>query len=66
MKANVQMTVTSEGLRIELLEKEGGMFFDSGSAHISPNGREINPTRRQHPPAAGGEDIFGSLCSQRR
>lgn len=41
MKANVQMTVTSEGLRIELIEKEGGMFFDSGSAHISPNGREM-------------------------
>jgi chemotaxis protein MotB len=41
MKANVQMTVTGEGLRIELMEKEGGMFFDSGSAHISGSGAEM-------------------------
>ncbi len=26
------MTVTAEGLRIELLESETGMFFESGSA----------------------------------
>lgn len=38
MKANVQMTVTGEGLKIELMETEGGMFFDSGSAHISQGG----------------------------
>lgn len=38
MKANVQITVTGEGLKIELMETEGGMFFDSGSAHISQSG----------------------------
>ncbi len=32
LKDNVEMSVTGEGLRIELLESEGGMFFKSGSA----------------------------------
>jgi chemotaxis protein MotB len=32
IKDNVQMTVTGEGLRIELLETEKGMFFESGQA----------------------------------
>lgn len=32
LEGQVQMTVTVEGLRIELLESEGGTFFDSGSA----------------------------------
>lgn len=41
IKANVQITVTGEGLRIELMEVEGGMFFESGSAHISKNGQEM-------------------------
>ena len=31
IKDHVTMTVTGEGLRIELLEKEKGMFFQSGS-----------------------------------
>src|SRR5689334_5906378 len=30
MKDNVELTITSEGLRIELLETEKGMFFESG------------------------------------
>jgi len=32
IKNNVEMTVTGEGLRIELLENAGGTFFDSGQA----------------------------------
>src|SRR5208337_1126803 len=32
LKKNIEMTVTSEGLRIELLESAGGTFFNSGSA----------------------------------
>jgi chemotaxis protein MotB len=30
MKDNVEITITSDGLRIELLETEAGMFFESG------------------------------------
>jgi chemotaxis protein MotB len=41
IKDHVTMTVTGEGLRIELLEKEKGMFFQSGSATPSEFGKEI-------------------------
>ena len=41
MKNNVQVTVTNEGLRIELLEKEGGMFFGSGNATPTEPGTEL-------------------------
>lgn len=41
LKGNVEMTVTNEGLRIELLETEKGLFFDSGSAQLSPRGEEM-------------------------
>ena len=41
LKNNVTVTVTEEGLRIELLETEKGLFFDSGSAKLSPRGEEI-------------------------
>ena len=37
----VQFTVTGEGLRIELMEKEGGMFFDSGSPRPTANGQRL-------------------------
>ena len=37
----IEMTVTSEGLRIELLESAGGTFFDSGSSTLSKSGQEI-------------------------
>ena len=40
-KDQVSMTVTGEGLRIELLETEKGMFFESGSARPSANGEEL-------------------------
>ena len=33
--------MTAEGLRIELLESEGGTFFDSGSAKLNQSGQEL-------------------------
>jgi chemotaxis protein MotB len=41
LKEQVQMTVTASGLRIELLETEQGMFFQSGSPTPSEQGKEI-------------------------
>ncbi len=41
IKDHVTMTVTGEGLRIELLEKEKGMFFQSGSSNPSEFGKAI-------------------------
>ncbi len=41
LKDQVQMTVTSEGLRIELLESEVGTFFQSGKSIPSDGGKEI-------------------------
>ena len=38
------MTVTNEGLRIELTESAMGTFFDSGSATISPDGYDLLQT----------------------
>src|SRR5258706_11994860 len=41
LRDHVQMSVTGDGLRIELIEKEGGLFFVSGSPTPSPSGREL-------------------------
>ena len=41
LKSHVEITVTNEGLRIELLETEKGLFFDSGSAKLSARGEEM-------------------------
>lgn len=41
MKKYVEVTVTHEGLRIELLEKEGGLFFESGNAKPTEKGMEL-------------------------
>jgi chemotaxis protein MotB len=41
LKDHVQMTVTGEGLRIEMLETEKGMFFESGSAVPTDVGNEM-------------------------
>jgi|SRR5579871_203310 len=41
MKNNVELTITSEGLRVELIENEKGMFFESGNAHPSDRGEEL-------------------------
>jgi len=37
----VQFTVTGEGLRIELMENSGGMFFETGSPRPTPNGERM-------------------------
>jgi chemotaxis protein MotB len=41
IKDQIEMTVTPEGLRIELLETETGTFFELGSSSPSANGREL-------------------------
>ncbi len=41
LKSQIEMTVTAEGLRIELLESEKGTFFDSGRPDPNANGREL-------------------------
>src|SRR5271170_6684661 len=35
LRKNIEMTVTAEGLRIELLESAKGTFFDSGSTGLN-------------------------------
>ena len=40
LKDHIEMTVTAEGLRIELMESETGTFFESGSSAPSAGGRE--------------------------
>ena len=37
----IEITVTPEGLRIELLEDRNGTFYESGSAHLSESGQEL-------------------------
>ncbi len=37
----VEMTVTPEGLRIDLLESKNGTFFDTGSSQLNANGVEL-------------------------
>ena len=41
LKDYVELSVTGEGLRVELLESEKGVFFDSGSATPSTVGKEL-------------------------
>ena len=41
LRKNIEMTVTAEGLRIELLESDKGTFFDSGSSALNASGREM-------------------------
>jgi chemotaxis protein MotB len=41
LKNHIDMTVTNEGLRIELTESANGTFFDSGSAKISSDGEDL-------------------------
>jgi chemotaxis protein MotB len=41
LKNQIQMTVTSEGLRIELLEASNSTFFESGSPSLSDNGKDL-------------------------
>ena len=41
LKNQVEMTITQEGLRIELLEAEAGTFFDLGSSRPTAKGQEL-------------------------
>ena len=41
LKDQVDMTVTPEGLRVELLESETGTFFDRGSSKPNGSGKEL-------------------------
>ena len=47
LKDHVEMTVTSEGLRIELSESASGTFFDSGKAKLKGDGTEMLITLAQ-------------------
>jgi chemotaxis protein MotB len=41
LKHQIEMTITSEGLRIEMMETESGTFFDVGSPRPNSNGKEL-------------------------
>jgi chemotaxis protein MotB len=43
-KDHVEITITSDGLRIELIETEAGMFFESGRAIPTESGSELLAT----------------------
>src|SRR6266700_3826154 len=41
LKNQIEMTVTSEGLRIELLETTNGTFFETGSPMLNGDGKDL-------------------------
>jgi chemotaxis protein MotB len=41
LKNHIEMTVTSEGLRIELSESASGTFFDTGRTKLKPDGEQL-------------------------
>jgi chemotaxis protein MotB len=41
LKNHIEMTVTNEGLRIELMESASGTFFDSGSPKLNADGHDL-------------------------
>ncbi len=47
IKSHIEMTVTSEGLRVELSESASGTFFDTGSAKLNADGAELLITLAQ-------------------
>ena len=47
LKDHVEITITSEGLRIELLETEAGMFFESGRAAYQRRSGTVGPAGRR-------------------
>jgi chemotaxis protein MotB len=47
LKSHIAMTVTAEGLRIELSESAAGTFFDSGSAKLNGDGSAMLITLAQ-------------------
>src|SRR5258707_15051188 len=47
LKSHIEMTVTNEGLRIELMESLSGTLFDNGSPKLNGDGRELLITLAQ-------------------
>jgi chemotaxis protein MotB len=47
LKNHIIMTVTPEGLRIELIEGAEGTFFDSGSPRLNSDGQDLLATLAQ-------------------
>ena len=41
LSKQIEMTITPEGLRIELLEDKNGTFYELGSARLSSSGQEL-------------------------
>jgi len=41
LSKQIEITITPEGLRIELLEDKNGTFYQSGSAQLSESGQEL-------------------------
>jgi chemotaxis protein MotB len=41
LSKQIEITITAEGLRIELLEDKNGTFYHSGSAQLSASGQEL-------------------------
>src|SRR5579863_2134711 len=41
LSKQIEITITAEGLRIELLEDRNGTFYESGSARLSESGQEL-------------------------
>ena len=41
LSKQINITITGEGLKIELIEDQGGTFFESGSPKLSPSGVEL-------------------------
>ncbi|HEV2487418.1 MAG TPA: flagellar motor protein MotB [Terracidiphilus sp.] len=41
LSKQIEITITPEGLRIELIEDKNGTFYESGSPHLSANGQEL-------------------------
>jgi chemotaxis protein MotB len=41
LSKQIEITITPEGLRIELIEDKNGTFYQSGSPHLSDKGQEL-------------------------
>lgn len=41
LSKQIEITITAEGLRIELIEGKNSTFYDSGSAHLSESGQQL-------------------------
>jgi chemotaxis protein MotB len=41
LSKQIEITITAEGLRIELIEDKNGTFYQLGSAHLSDSGQEL-------------------------